>query len=446
MRASQNPLQDQMNLLLTAGDILGAEALLNQHSFDPALWSQRARLKAKIHLYRSQYSAALSLLKQAEETLPEDLSLASDICLCLYQLGFKTELAVRLDQIKVQIFMDTLNSQSSHDFDSGLLIAKILEEFGDFKSSQQILNQLELFHLNSWQMQSLEIQRLRQAVEVQDLIKVEKLYNQLSSGTQQNLSFNLEKEHVLMLAGIELFGISHGLERYSLVKNQFPSLADQSFFMSEIMEKIILSSKLEMLQTIAASDLPETESLYEKTVFKISQEVLIKSQDFQLPLTALEKDLPPISFLRLLRLILKTFPQHPQLNEINSLFTVKLKAIPEKKLQEQFRKSLGSERLQKIIRIDINKGIVEFESKQLKIKNKLIHYLLEQLQNHSMVTIDSIAKSFYQEELNSQHFDRIRITVYRFNSQAKEELLLDDLFQITKNSVQLCSQTFEYRS
>lgn len=446
MKSAQQQKNLEIKQLINSGQYLAAESLLEKISHDFDQLNMKAYWLSKIHLYKNEYSHALSLLKQAEDQSFENLSIKADLCLCLYQLGFKSELHQKLEEIKKDIGTHIFKGDLNENFDAFLLLSKIFEEFGDLRTSQQILIQLEQLPLDSWQKQSIEIQLLRQAYEMKDTLQIEKLYNLLSRGINLSLNYSLEKEHALLLAGIELFGIRYGIEQYFTILHKPISASDQSFFTSEILEQILLSKHKDLLKNISIKILEKTESTYEIAIREIALAVLRSDTAIQIQLSRVEKEQPPLSLLRILRLLVINFPSDPQSEERQALFSLHLKALTDKKIQEQFRKSLSILTQAKKAIYDCKTKSISLEGKKIIVKNKLIQHLFECLQSRPEVSPETLAQQFYAEELNAQHFDRIRIAIYRFNNQVKAEFLIDDLFIVRKNMIEIQKRLIEYQS
>lgn len=391
--------------------------------------------KAKIHLYKNEYSQALQLLKKAYDFNPQNLLVLSDVCLCLYQLGFLFELDEKLLEYKKRLEENLAHLEFNQVFDSGLLISKLLEEMGNFKESREILLYLESQDLSSWQLQLIQIQKLRQAFELSDKEEVEDKFQKLFFGKIENKSYEIEKEHVLLLASSEIFGIEDTIKRFTTVTSQNLSRADQCFFVSEILEKIILKNNLSLLESFNCKILEKSESSYESAQFQVLQDYFNKSQKPSVSFLGLEKTVPRLSYLRLIRQCLFLFT-HPQVQSVlQNRFSYMVKSLPDKNLQESFRKSVSEIKKKNCLQLDAKLKNISLGDKQIQFKNKMFWYLIDLLQERQKISIEEFVRSFYQEELNTYHFDRIRITIFRLNKTLKEEFIIDSIFHINKHFI-----------
>lgn len=424
--------------LLVNGLESEAQAYLSQ--FNETAQTQYWR--AKVFLYKNNYQDALFLLKKLYTNDQNNLHILSDICLCLYQLGFLHELKEKIVEFKALIYGSDIESL----FDSVLLVSKLAEELGDFSFSQELLIILEKQDVDSVMTQTIQIQRLRLAVELSDLSEVKKIFSILNFGNSMNRSYEIEREHALLLASAELFGIDDAISRFINLDSNKMSLADRSFLASELLEKIILQGRFDLLDSADFMLLKDSNVLYEQTQFQLFQDFLQKKVNPNLNLPNLEKKIPKLSFLRLIRQCLFLFSEVRVQSLYRERFLYGVTSLPDLRLQRVLLNSISSVSKSKCVMVSFDRLSLSDGTKVVSFKkDHIIWKLLSILSSREKISIQEFVTLFYEEQLNSQHHDRIRVMLYRLNKALSREFLKGPIFQINKHSLWIEKSELEFR-
>jgi hypothetical protein len=424
--------------LLANGLESEAQSYLSQ--FDETALTQHWR--AKVLLYKNNYQDALFLLKRLYANDQSNLLALSDICLCLYQLGFLHELKEKVMEFRARIDSSNL----ANLFDSVLLVSKIIEELGNLSLSQELLSFLEKQEIDSEQIQILQVQRLRLALELSDLPEVKKIFSMLNFGNSLNRSYDIEREHALLLASIELYGLEDAVHRYINLDLKKMSYSDRSFLVSELLEKIILYGQFDLLESIDFMVLKNSNSLYELTQYQLIQDFFAKKNIPILNLPNLEKKIPTLSFLRLIRQCLFLFSEVRVQSLFRERFSHGVNSLPDRRLQRVFLGSISSISKTKRILVSFERLSLADGSKIVNFKkDHLIWKVLSILKCREKITVQEFVSLFYDEQFNSQHHDRIRVMLYRLNKSLVRELLRGPIFQINKHFLWIEQHELEFR-
>lgn len=432
---------------LHQGDLNSAKQILAAWELSEPL--ERLRLlfcQGKVFLYEGSYLKALETLQACHMLAPQDLDVLCDIALCLYQLGLQSELDLTLQKCRnlFQILTPTLASQK--DLDHAIFLAKLYEDKALYAQALELLSTPRSTQLSPWQEQSLRIQLLRVSVEMQDLKHSKELYSEVLSGTEHNLSFEIEREHALMLADCALFGISQAQERFEYALTHNLSPADQSFLKSEFAELAILNKRMDLLQKLQL--LQDSESAYEKEQAKLVSSHLSDERSLAFSIIRLEKILSPMSLLRLLRQALLLFPESPQLEAWTERYKFHSMNLPTRPLQDQFLTYLyATKEVPQHLQVNARRKVILLNGRELSVKSKLFWQLLKAFPENQLETsIEKVISLVYEEVPNAQHFDRLRIGIYRLNDTLEKSCDLKGLFRITKHTVTLSIPTQEQAS
>lgn len=328
--------------------------------------------------------------------------------------------------------MPSLSTQKS--LDHAIFLAKLHEERTQLDEASELLRFLSKKQLSVTQEQVLRIQLLRLAVEKRDVKTATTLYPLVLRNSDHNLNFEIEREHVLLLADAFLFGFKQAEERFSYIIGKDLSRADREFFLSEMCEIAILANQSAFLKKNSPS--LQNENEYEKSQATLIAAFVRGDEAPALSVIRLEKNLSNTSLLRLLRQALILFPQAPD----HSLWSLRYRfhclQIASKELRAIFLSALNSTTA-KII-LDAESKQVAYEGKENALQSPLFWRLVTVFKdNKNEASLDEVIQVVYDEIPNEQHFDRLRIAISRLNTQLRTSHGIESLFKVTKSKVTL---------
>lgn len=226
---------------LQQGDTHSAASALN--SWVPNKAEEKLRwlfCQGKTYLYEGSYIKALDTLQNYLKAQPDDIGALCDIMLCFYQLGLQTDLDNYIDRCMPLFKEHAKQFSSQKNIDNGIFVTKLLEERGSHIEAMEILSLLRV-NLTPKQERALDIQALRLSVELRDEKLTRKLYTKVLRGVDHNLSFEIEREHSLLLADMFIFGFQAAQERFEYISRKSIGKPNLEFLISEITEQAILS-------------------------------------------------------------------------------------------------------------------------------------------------------------------------------------------------------------
>lgn len=417
---------------LDNSNILGAEKLLQtwQETALQQDYLAQKQFFGKICLFRGQYLRALDYFQLCSRIESEKIEVLSDLALCYFQLGLQSDLEEILSKIRIQIEKQLPRLNSTELLNNTIFCSKLLEECGHLLEAVEILNYNKNEDLNYSQNKVLLIQRLRLKTLLRQRDEVETLYFQVTSSIDKNLNFEIEREHALLHADYFLFGFKAAKSRYLEICQQPLSLADQSFILTEYLEMLILCQNIEALGTVNLDIASDSE--YEKTMIKMVKTFLLNEKvNFQI--LSAEKKFTKLSLLRLIRIFTYLFPNEAVTEENIKRTDWHLAQIKIPQITTQFRilKTLSSR--QEVVLSKLNQQI-QFQN----IKHQLhidFFWKLIALMKLGQISLTEIAKNIYREELNSQHYDRVRMSIYRINKEIENICGLVAFLKVTKSQV-----------
>jgi len=419
---------------LQNSNIEAAEALLSKWPMNSNAEEQLAQkqLLGKICLYRQHYLRALDFFYSCHINQPQNLEILCDLALCYYQLGLQADLENIL-QKSIELLQDATHEHSialsiQERLNTTVFLAKLLEECGLVADALELLKLNKIEVLTFLQRKSLLIQQLRLFVLLKDRPQAESLYHQVLSCTEHTVNFEIEREHVLMLADFFLLGYPAAKTRFEQIIQNPLSLADQSFILTEILELSSLAGQLHNFKNLPFKIQPESE--YEKEVIKLIESSQ-KNENYDLPVTKLEKKLTRLSLLRLFRLSSILHPQKTS-QEFLQRYLWHTNQLKHSVLKEQFRPPQQNSTL-KILKIQKQ---IFLNGQKYSFSSDFFWKTLEKTQKGS-ASLEELANSLYQENLNSQHYDRIRMSAYRTNKDLEKTLGISNFFKITKSGLSI---------
>ena len=425
---SQN--ENRLLQILGEGNIPAAqEALL---AWVPADYYEKLRhlfCQAKTRLYQNSYLKALELLQAYDQQLPEDLDVLCDIILCLYQLGMQKEMSQQVLKA-LTLLKQQSNKRDIHN--PAIFLAKIQEEQGLYSAAQETLSWVQSSALNPKQKKDLDIQMLRLSVELQDYKAAKELYDNVIFGIEHSLNFEVEREHALLLADALLLGFPAAKERYDYILSKKPSLADLHFLKGEMAELTILNKRFAELEAFRIDE--ELQNSYEKEQAKLIKCYLSGQSNPDFSVVRMEKILSMMSLLRLIAQAILLFPQADGREQWIERYRFHILKLPLKAIQGIYLNRIAT-REDRVL-ADFQSKVFTINGKEVALKNALLWDLLRSFASGQQEkSLDDVISDIYNEQPNTQHFDRLRIGIYRLNSLLAEKAQLPPLFQISKHKV-----------
>lgn len=389
----------------------------------------------KIFLYEANYISALSILQTLTYIKPQDLNLACDKMLCLYHLGFQKELQSELEKNVLEY--NKIDSISK--IGPAIFMSKLLEEMGHFKQAIDLLKKIDFKNITFKQLQSVRVQLLRLHFEMGHSDEVKELYTQVIKGQEHNQDFEIEREHALLLADSLLYGFEQAFERYKYLQLQNLVPADLHFLRSEIMEQMIIHNKFELLSLINIQDEPQES--YEHQQLKLVRAFLAQNQSFKPSTIMLEKILSPISLLRYLRQYFFLFKNQHEESHIYSRYQFHCQNLQSKYLKDKFNQIFENLNRDQAIELDPQKMQVSANNINLKINSALFWKLIQLFPaNQTDISFENTTTALFQEDLNAQHYDRLRVAISRMNKEFDSKFKLGPLFKFNKNRITLLKE------
>lgn len=395
---------------------------------------QYAMLSGKILLYRGDYLKALEFYDIALNSHFPSIEALCDSALCLYQLGMMVAFEERLKSA-LQLYQEEIvNLNQKELFDYGVFLSKLLEESIRIDEALDIINMLGEKQLSPAQRQGICIQKLRLSILKKDLKAVHSLYPLVLKYSQQNLNFEVETDHVLILADFTMFGFSQAVERFEETINKEITDVDRHFLISEMYELAILSDHVEFLKL--DKYFVDSQNEYEKQQKSIINLFINRAKDPEVSIVRIEKTLSKMSFLRLVRQMLILFPDSSSYQSWAVKYRFHCLQIPSNEIRTIFLSCLAT-RTDKLV-LDLKLKQVIFDGREDLVKSPFFWRLITVFNGQSSaVDIDEVIRAVYNEAPNGQHFDRLRMAISRLNLQLRRTHGIENLFRLTKSQVEI---------
>lgn len=420
---------------LKNGHVANAQSLLESWPKELShseIYAQK-KFYGKTLLFNQNYLRGIDYFSYCHRMDPTDLQVACDLALCYFQLGLQSDLELLVSEIVQKLTMQKATIESLEFFNTSVFCSKLLEEIGQVSLALKLLD-FEADELISFQMKKmLKIQKLRLNVLLQKNIEVQSLYDQVLSSPDYHSHFEIEREHVLMLAESYLFNFDVAFKRYLQALQQDLSAADNSFFKTEMLEMAILNKRNELLEELGEN--VETQSEYEKELCKLVRRKLDGRPALNiLDLNKLEKKLTRLSLLRLIRASALLFSAN--LSDLDYVKKVNwhLDKISEKNLKKQF--DCVKLKKQSTLNVNLEKRELKIEQTSMTEVPDLLWKLISVLDG-GQISLEDLAFELYNEEFNLNHYDRIRMSIYRVNKIMAQQTGLSALFHVSKSHVKL---------
>lgn len=329
-------------------------------------------------------------------------------------------------------------------FTSSLTLAKFFEEEGKLGQALGIyerLNQSSLTLPPQRYFYLLAPQLLRLKSQLPSNEELSRLYTQLLSYDQSECSsyINVEVEHSLMLAELNLIGVQHAWSRVkSALENRKYEVHDKRlFFIDFIEESFLYNVPLNNEQLKIDPQISKGFSKYEREVYKLAQ--LSTFQSLQYDLATVAREMPIGSYLKLLNLYATRSQNENLKNEFINKMNLIVAGFSTEDRTFWIKRSLrfNKDNITELT-LDSEKRAVNFQKKVLDVsRKKQALQLLKLLANKPQWTIDDAIANIWHSSFSPEHFNRLRMTVHRTNVLLEELTTKEKCIEISGEKLNL---------
>ncbi|MCB9026282.1 MAG: hypothetical protein H6625_08200 [Bdellovibrionaceae bacterium] len=374
----------------------------------------------------------------------ENIQLLRDLSCTYYQLEEYQAWRDTYQKLHQRLQEFTKNLDFDSRFTSSLTLAKFFEEEGCFGQALSVYERLSLYSQAKspqryFYLLAPQLLRLKSQLPVNE--DLSRLYTQLLSYNQNEFStfINIEIEHSLMLAEVNLIGFHHAWSRVvNLLDSSRHTNYDKRLFYIDFLEEAILHKyPLKSFHFKLENEINDEFSRYENEVVKLSQ--LNNSFPSQGDVYSVARDIPMGSYLKLLNLYATKVEDEiirdefkNKINLIISGFNTEDRTFWIKRAQK-FNKNSFTE-----LTIDSERRSVNFQKKFLDVsRKKQALQLLKLLADKPKWTVDEAIDNIWQSAFTPEHFNRLRMTVHRTNILLQELTTQEKCIEISGESLSL---------
>ena len=386
--------------------------------------------------------AKLTLLKALN--YGENLQILRDLACTYYQL--EEVQAWRETYQKLHRLLQEHTKELSFDtrFTSSVTLAKFFEEEGRLGQALSTYEKLMLHSsVNSspryFNLLAPQLLRLKSQLPANE--ELSHLYTQLLSNNQSISSeyINIEIEHSLMLAELNLIGPNHAWARVEkILKDKNSQTYDKRLFYIDFLEEATLREAKFSEEQLNNKYYDYQElSKYEKLVHKIC--TTEQPDKLDTDLSCIAREIPLGSYLKLLNLYSSRTANKAlgeelknKINLIVSGFNPEDRAFWIKRTQ-QFAKDSFTE-----LTLDSEKRHLNFQKKSLDVsRKKQALHLLKLLADKPQWSIDEAIESIWNSSFTPEHYNRLRMSVHRTNQLLQTLTTREKCIEISGESLNL---------
>jgi len=393
----------------------------------------------KIAFHQSDFRTAIHLFNQTKKEFGHHISLFSEIACCFYLQGDFFRWAHAVDELETEFnkIKDILSFDSQSK--TLLLLGKFKEEQAHVYDALMIYE--ELYEKNE-DAQFMPV-ILSQLLRLQSYYGIKKnlstYYNQLMLVNQQFFlnNINIEVQHALMLAEIELFSIEEGLKRLSLIINdETLSLSDKKLFVYDFIERALWYKN-----EIPAWLIEIESSIQEKDLFEqIIHELLLDKKDEVLKIiTKSQNSNMPLSSTLKILIYQMSLAIDPTLKRKWNLMVDSLNHQSLKIWNQRFQSVINTNEDEKVtIRYDRKTKVIYFKDKSLNLsKKKAMINFWEAIFDQKDMLVENVVKTLWQADYNESYYHRLRMMAKRLNEILADLTAIPELIKVTTEKVQI---------
>jgi hypothetical protein len=401
-------------------------------------------LIGKILFFRANYEQAIKVYISACNDFGPHVRLLCDLVGAFLLLGNFKEAEVWLEKLEQELDLckEILNSENlSRVY---IYLVKVNEEFCRFDKCYALLETLKNIKSQThyWKHLAL-VSELRLHAHLGNKSYLPVLYREVSLLNHDRIRFQMEKEHALCLAEAQLFGISKinlRVERY-LAEVQIPD--DKILMLTELVDWCLNEDhKIPLLFECFLKLDPQ--DAFEKAL-QILVHASIKKNIYDSNICgqvlSLIDHCSPLGKMRLLYLmafLARNIQANEIRDEIGNRWKLLVNSYPPA-CQKYFDKKWTKLNLNTKIRAKISAvRCLTVEGKTYRLpKNPLLLWLLRKTMETKQLSVESIVQSYWQSDFNESYFFRLKTATLRFNRELQIALKGENIFQLTKQHLEL---------
>jgi hypothetical protein len=428
--------------LFNAHKLKDAEKFLRSLECDNTAEERRKQhFFAQIYLRQEKHEDSLNVLETARKKYGEHVGLLSDIANIYYLLGRYREWQMAVDDLQKSFQRVGPQLSENSRFRTALVLARFLEEQGNLGGAFTIYDTLlasiseksqpvKYYNILAQNIRLRSTYGRRQGLgpQYKKLLSVEK--------KDQFLQLDITIQHALLLAEMILVGVDHGRERLlRLLENKELRSDDRALVFYDYAELLLSQNAVvdDELLSIGVT----TRDSYEKTLLDFLQQK--KSENNLRLLSALEKDIPPAGYLRLLNLFLMRETNQKWKDEIKNRMVLLLDgydALSKEFWHAKIGKALESEAI--TVECDAKNFSVQCKKEERSLKKReALFLILIALAKKSTISLDDLTKAIWQTEYNSSYYHRIRVSCRRLNELLFELTAVSKAISVNAREIRL---------
>lgn len=426
-----------------------ASCILN--SFTPANKTEQ-RIKAhfwgKILFHQEKFEQASYVFRKAIDDFGEHVGLLSDLLCCHYVSGDYFSWSKNVDRLAEELEKASAKLSTDSLIRTMLLLAKSREEQGLVADALQIYEEM----LKKTSEDDFLPLVLAQLVRIKSFWGIKKdlpdNYNKLILINEKFFlnHTNVEVQHALILAEMELFGVEEGSSRLGNLLTDENNLCDAD-------KRLLIYDYLECNLRLKGV-IPEFVSEYASQItFRDDFEDIIHRLTFdgtksisRGELSELSSKVPPTCFIRVMIYL-------GELNNIEIqrklLFLLDSLEHKSRKVWTQRFRSLieSSDTRNKLATYDSNSKIITFGDQVLNLsRKKMMWGVLEHLLDKGECPIEEFVEKIWQVSYNPSYYHRLRVLVKRLNDLLKRPIGVNDIIAVTAEKIYFKHVVFDSQS
>ncbi len=439
-------VKESVYSLAESGQTTMALASLLKHESNDLVESRiLSHSRAEILMMEGKTKQALEVLLLAKQKCGSHVSLLTDIVICYYALSDFKRWRFALEELKSEFIKCKDILIFERRAMAELHIAKFSEEDGEVALANETYSRLTR-EMSEQQDMGRFYRVLSQNLRVLATFRINsslfETYRQMISisGAQVGLSSNIDVQQALLLAELQLVGPKSAQARLNeIINNRDIALIDIQIIYYDFLEEYLLHY-LEIDDSIKSYDsLFKRTNPFESAIRKLAfdSEKLINFKD----LVELSTQLPISNYLRILGAYLTKVSDEKILIEIRKqmrLIILSLSSDSQQYWLSRYRKMLNpSSNIE--VRYDNKVKSLQYNGKSSSLaKRAAFQDLIEMFfDNHSLGTEEVISRVWNIPTFDPIFFERLRITIRRFNELIFELTGIPKAVEIKKHQISL---------